>query len=286
MGDAPPTPPARPDRSDPGEPPFASGESGQVVGRRLNLLTALQDAALDALALARLEPPRLARAAAQAPPRRRVLAIGVERADRPNLMGAARAELLRSRHDVVVETADVGGRGKFENLNLLLERHDGGAGFDWVVALDDDVELPRGFLDRFLFLAERFDLRLAQPAHRRRSHAAWRVTRRRAGSVARETGFVEIGPVSAFHASTFATLLPFPPLRAGWGLDAHWAALARERGWPVGVVDAVPIRHLSRPIAGDYRHDEAVAESRSFLAGRPHVTAAEAQRTLATHRRW
>ena len=32
--------------------------------------------------------------------------------------------------------------------------------------VDDDVVLPRGFLDRFLFLAERFGLQLAQPAHR------------------------------------------------------------------------------------------------------------------------
>ena len=289
MSEPTPPPPARPGSAEPAAPaapPFASGESGQVVGRRLELLTRAQDLALDAVALAHLEPLRLARAAAQAPPQRRVLAIGVERADRPNLLAAARAELLRSRHDVVVETTDVSGRGKFENLNLLLARHGGGAGFDWVVALDDDVELPPGFLDRFLFLAERFDLRLAQPAHRRRSHAAWRVTRRRAASVVRETGFVEIGPVSAFHASTFSTLLPFPPLRAGWGLDGHWAALARERGWAVGVVDAVPIRHLSRPIAGDYRHAEAVEESRRFLATRSHVTAAEAQRTLVTHRRW
>ena len=26
----------------------------------------------------------------------------------------------------------------------------------------------------------------------------------------------------------------------GWGLDAHWGAVAAERGWPIGVVDATP----------------------------------------------
>lgn len=271
--------------SGPGPEAWASGESGIVGGIRLGLRTRVEDALLDARQAATLEPRRLARAAQDEPPRRRVLAIGVEREDRPNLMAAARAELARSRHDVTVATSGVGGRGKFENLNALLEAHPPAA-HDWLLALDDDVTLPRGFLDRFLFLAERFDLKLAQPAHRRRSHAAWRVTRRRGGSVARETGFVEIGPVCAFHRDTFATLLPFPPLRAGWGLDAHWAALARERGWPIGVVDATPIRHVLRPIAGDYRHADAVAEARAFLAERPHVTAAEAQRTLATHARW
>jgi hypothetical protein len=232
-----------------------------------------------------LEPPRLARAAASAPPRRRVLAIGIEREDRPNLMAAARAELARSRHDVELATSGVGGRGKFENLNALLDAHPL-ADRDWLLVLDDDVALPRGFLDAFLFLAERFELKLAQPAHRRRSHAAWRVTRRQGGSVVRETSFVEIGPVCAFHRDTFETLLPYPQLQAGWGLDSHWAALARMRGWRIGVVDATPIRHVVRPIADSYRRADAMAEAQAFLATRPYVTAAEAQRTLATHGRW
>jgi len=265
---------------------WASGESGIVGGIRRGVRTRVEDARLDARRWATLEPARLARAARREPaPRLRVLAIGIEREDRPNLMAAARAELRRSRHDVEVATSGIGGRGKFENLNALLAAHPL-AGRDWLLVLDDDVALPRGFLDAFLFLAERFELKLAQPAHRRRSHAAWRVTRRRAGSVVRETQFVEIGPVSAFHRDTFATLLPYPELKAGWGLDSHWAALAREHGWKIGVVDATPIQHVMRPIADSYRHADAMAEAQAFLRERPYVTAAEAQRTLTTHARW
>ena len=136
--------------------------------------------------------------------------------------------------------ARAGERGKFENLNALLEGNPV-RGNDWLLVIDDDVALPRGFLDAFLFLAERFGLAMAQPAHRQRSHAAWEITRRRRGSVVRETPFVEIGPVSAFSAATFDTLLPFPPLRYGWGLDLHWSALARRQGWRAGIVDATPI---------------------------------------------
>jgi len=265
---------------------WASGESGIVGGLRLGVRTRLEDALLDARRWATLQPLRLARAARREPPRRlRVLAIGVEREDRANLMPQARAELRRSRHDVEIATSGVGGRGKFENLNALLQAHPL-EGRDWLLALDDDVALPRGFLDDFLFLAERFGLKLAQPAHRRRSHAAWRVTRRRGGSVVRETQFVEIGPVCAFHRDTFATLLPYPSLRAGWGLDSHWAALARERDWRIGVVDATPIQHVVRPIADSYRHADAMAEAQAFLSERAYVRAAEAQRTLATHARW
>ncbi|HLH65526.1 MAG TPA: glycosyltransferase [Solirubrobacteraceae bacterium] len=278
-------PPDRALASESSAPPldFLSGESGQVSGMRATVRAVVADAAVDLARLVAAEPLRLRRAARAQPPRR-VLTLAVERADRPNLLAAARAELLRSRHEVTFESCEAGDRGKFENLNLLLERSDP-SGHDWLVVLDDDVRLPRGFLDVFLALAERFDLALAAPAHRARSHAAWRVTRRRAASLVRETAWVEIGPVVALHRRTFEVLLPFPPLRAGWGLDAHWGALAREHGWRCGVVDATAITHGLRPIASAYDHAAAVAESRAFLRDRAHITAGEARRTLATHRR-
>ncbi len=263
---------------------FLSGTSGQVYGIRATARAAAADAVADIWAMGRLQPWRLRRAAA-ALPRQRVLALAVEREDEPNLLAPARAELLRSRHDVRFDRIGVGNRGKFENLNTLLERHPP-AGQDWLLVLDDDVALPRGFLDAFLFIVDRFGLRMAQPAHRALSHAAWQVTRRRPGGLVRQTSFVEIGPVSAFHAVTFDALLPFPPLRAGWGLDAHWAAIAQEHEWPIGIVDATPIRHRARRIAAAYDRDEAIAEGRRFLAGRSYVTASQAQRTIAAHRRW
>ncbi|HEY2768929.1 MAG TPA: hypothetical protein VGI87_00045 [Solirubrobacteraceae bacterium] len=263
---------------------FLSGESGYVAGIRHTSRAIVSDLVADTRGLARLQRPRLRRAAA-ALPRRRLLALALERPDVPNLLAAARQELLRSRHDVRFVSAPVGDRGKFENLNELL-RSQSADGYDWLLVIDDDVALPRGFLDMFLFLAERFELRLAQPAHRSRSHAAWKVTRRRAGSVVRETAFVEIGPVTAFHRTTFDALLPFPGLRVGWGLDAHWAAIARERGWRIGVIDATPVLHNLRPVAASYGHAVAIAEAREFLGDRPYVKAAEAQRTLVEHRSW
>jgi hypothetical protein len=259
-----------------------SGESGLVLGTRATARALALDAFCDAVATARLERVRLRRAATAAP-RRRVLALGIERGDQPGLLGAARGELTRSEHDVTFATGEAGGRGKFENLNTLLATHPPD-GHDWLIVVDDDVALPRGFLDVFIFLAERFSLRLAQPAHRYRSHAAWRVTRRRPASLVRETAFVEIGPVSAFHAETFSTLLPFPPLRIGWGLDAHWSAIARQHGWKLGVVDATPVRHGLRPIAAAYDRGAAIEEATTFLARRPYTRAADAQRTIATHR--
>ncbi len=268
-----------------GAPDFLSGHSGTVGGRRAALL-GLADAAMDKVEVASGRRAGLARAARREPPRRRVLVVGVDRPGEGSLMAAAVAELRRSRHEVELAIApEPGDRGKFENLNALL-RDRPAEGHDWLVVVDDDIVLPPGFLDGLLFVAERFDLRLAQPAHRRRSHAAWAVTRRRPASVVRETAFVEIGPVTALHRDTFSELLPFPELRMGWGLDVHWAAVARERGWRLGVVDALPIAHLAAPVAADYRREEAIAQARSFLDGRPYLPREQVQRTLRVHRRW
>jgi hypothetical protein len=246
---------------------FLSGRSGYVAGRRAYVLRAL-DGVMDVAALTAV---RRRRRAAERVPRRRVLVVGVERTDVPNLMAQARAELERSRHEVTVDITTAGTLGKFENLDMLLARHDL-PGFDWVIVLDDDVALPPRFLDTFLACAEAGQLRLVQPAHRRHSHAAWQVTRRSATADWRETTFVEIGPVTAFDRTAAAELLPFPKdLKMGWGLDAHWSALARDRGWRIGIVDATPIGHTIRPAAEGYPRDEAANEARAFLDGKPYM---------------
>ncbi len=263
---------------------FLSGQSGTVGGMD-GIVRDLRDAATDTWEIASARRLRLSLAARHEPPLRKVLAIGITRPEHARLAVGIRQELERSRHEVELHTRPPGELGKFENLNRLLAEHPASA-HDWLLVVDDDIELPRGFLDRLLFLCERFDLQLAQPAHRSRSHGAWPVTRRRSGSVVRETRFVEIGPVTAFARVTFETLLPWPPLRMGWGLDAHWAALAREHGWRCGVVDAVAIAHRAAPAASAYSYEMAVSEAREFLAQRPYLSASESQRTLTTHRHW
>jgi hypothetical protein len=270
--------------TDVGPDDFLSGESGEASGLRANARARLADAVCDGLNLIRWQPCRL-RAAARSGPRRRVLVLAIERDDAPNLLAGAEAELKRSRHDVTFAVKAVDGAGKFENLNTLLEDHPA-PGHDWLLVIDDDVALPRGFLDGFVFLAERFNLSIAQPAHRWRSHAAWRVTRRRLGLAVHETKFVEIGPVTAFHSRTFDDLLPFPELRFGWGLELHWSAVAAACGWREGVIDAVPIAHSLRRIASSYSHNDALVEARSFLADHAYLPAAEAREPIRGHRSW
>jgi hypothetical protein len=285
-----------------------SGDAGDVTNPWRRAKRTLGEAgfeAIDRVAGVR----RRADALARATPRRRVLVAGIYRP-------GSRLELepLRSeRHEVsfalgatedavaplAAETvAERLAAGKLANLNRVLGRAAGAEGaadardpaaapgdFDWLLVVDDDVRLPPRFLDRFLAVCERFRFDLAQPAQSQLSHSAWRVTRRRPASLARETRFVEIGPVTAFARRAADELLPFPELRFGWGLDLHWAAVAAERGWRLGVVDATPVRHEDSPVAAAYSGDEARTEAAGFLADRPHLPATQAGDVLATHRR-
>jgi len=276
-----------------GQDDFLSGESGHVAGVRAVTRRKLTDLVLDAR-LALGSAGRAARSAAG--PSRRVLIAAIYGGDAPRIVPTIE-ELRRTRHDVEfvlgareaatpslreVTVAENMAGGKFENLNAVLDGRDPAAR-DWLLVLDDDVLLPRRFLDRFVAICEALDFALAQPAQTRASHAAWRVTRRRGGAVARETRYVEIGPVTAFRADATAELFPFPALRYGWGLDVHWSALAGEHGWKLGVVDALPVRHDRAPVATAYSREAAAAEARDFLRERPYLPAEAAQQTVAVH---
>jgi hypothetical protein len=280
---------------------FLSGDAGDVtdpVRRTKRRLGELAFGALDTLAGTRRTATRLARSA---PAPLDVLVIGVYRPG--SLLAEALPALLSERHRVQVALGSTGpadeplrehtvseglSGGKFENLNRVLEAAGAaanGAPADWTIAIDDDVRVPRAFLDRFVGVCEAFELDLAQPAQTLRSHSAWKVTRRRPASLVRETRFVEIGPVTAFGRAAAAELLPFPELRYGWGLDLHWAAVAAERGWRLGVVDALPVRHEFGIVAAAYLREDAEQEAARFLSDRPYLPSARAGDVLAVHRR-
>jgi hypothetical protein len=268
---------------------FLSGEHGEVGGRR-GALRRAADAVLDRRFAASGALRAIDAAAARVPPRD-VLVASVYRPP-GELLAAALPALESARHRVRRALGSTGaatlpdtvahdlGGGKFENLNTLVD-----ATADWLLVIDDDVALPPRFLDRLIGLAEHFDLALAQPAQSLGSHAAWRVTRRRPRSILRETRLVEIGPVTLFRRDAAEELLPFPPLRYGWGLDLAWAANAEKRGWRRGIADALAVRHESATVGSAYSPEAAIEEAREFLSTRPYLSSAAAQETLVTHRR-
>jgi hypothetical protein len=267
-----------------GAPPdpatFSSGVHGTVAGKR-GALRRMADQGLDAWLTLSGNRRRIRQMAGRWP-QRDVLAAAIYAPD-SRLIGPTLDELRASGHRVRVvagSTEELGG-GKFENLNALLADEEPA---DWTIVVDDDVCLPRGFLSGFIALSEAFGFDLVQPAQTLASHAAWASARRVPFSIARQTNFVEIGPVTAFSRRAASVLLPFPPLKMGWGLDLHWSAVAEERGWKLGLIDALPVRHEHRPVGGSYSTDEATAEAQRFLADRPYINAADAGRTIEEYR--
>lgn len=211
-----------------------------------------------------------------------VVVVGIYR--EAELIASVVRELRASRHLVTARLGAMGDipgalagdtaashltAGKFQNLNVLAEQM---GDPDWLVIVDDDVTVPHGFLDRAIELCERLDFALAQPAQTRQSNANWPLTKRRLLTIARETDFVEIGPVTLIRRDARRILLPFPAdLRYGWGLDFHWAQLMQERGLRMGVIDALAVVHASRKVASTYSWHAAQDEGRAYLAGVPHL---------------
>lgn len=179
-------------------------------------------------------------------------------------------------------TTGVGPGEKFALSNDLI------AGSDrpdpTVIVLDDDTDLTIGRILDLVGLVDAAALDLAQPAHDRQSHHSHGITVRRRDSLVRLTSFVEIGPAFLVAARSRDRFLPFPVSDMGWGLELRWFDEQRA-GARLGVVDAVPMRHLG--VVG-VSYDSA--EARDSLAARfesaDASSWADVQQVVATWRPW
>lgn len=149
--------------------------------------------------------------------------------------------------------------------------------YDYVILCDDDIRLPPRFTDRFLSLQERFGFALAQPARTHNSYIDHPITEQSDGLLARETRFVEIGPLSSIRADMMRLIAPFDESAPmGWGLDFVWPCIAEQHGLHIGIVDATPVDHSMRPPVSSYNASGTRERMRVFLSANTHLTASEA----------
>jgi Glycosyl transferases group 1 len=229
----------------------------------------------------------------------RALVLGVYLAGKPNTAEHIAATLADSR-DLEVrqrwvalgdETAD-GELGavtaltvteptpKYTLLNRLLAEEDL-ANYDFVLTTDDDIVLPDGFLDLFLGVQTGVGFDLAQPARTLNSHVDHPIVLQQRGVVARQTLFVEIGPVVSFGREIYDLVFPFDETNPmGWGFENVWAHLLREFGRSEGIVDAVPVDHSIREPVAHYEWGDANADRDRYLARHPHLPYEECFRVL------
>ena len=168
-------------------------------------------------------------------------------------------------------------------INTLIEGHINKS-YDYIVITDDDIRLPNGFVDQFLMRQEEFNFSLAQPARTPDSIISHQITKQNRNILARQTLFVEIGPLVSIRRDAQELILPLDEKSPmGWGLDYVWPVLIEEDNKKMGVIDCTPIAHTLRPVGKSYDAGKAVKEMSDFLASRTHLSAGEAHVVLNTY---
>jgi hypothetical protein len=172
---------------------------------------------------------------------------------------------------------------KLPLLNETLARTGGRT--EWTVVADDDVRFRKGNVARFVRAAERGGFDLAQPARARGTHLSHGITAAPRFSRARQTTFVESGPLWAVGPRFRDQVLPLPEGRGmGWGVEIDWHDL-RAEGCRLGIIDAVQIEHLGET-AEDYDDTEIRRRLLEELETHGHPSWAGLRETVAVWRPW
>jgi hypothetical protein len=145
--------------------------------------------------------------------------------------------------------------------------------FDWVILCDDDIEVANGFIDALITMAQRFDFALCQPARTHDSYIDHFFVAQLSGVLARQTRFVEIGPLVCVRRDAAPLLLDFNAnCGMGWGLDFVWPVTIENAGLRMGIIDCVPVAHRIRKPVANYMYESARREAAQTLAANRHLT--------------
>jgi hypothetical protein len=231
--------------------------------------------------------------------RKKVLVFGVNLADKLNNVDDIVAGLSTSRKfdviqrwvaigrtppgqrvaDVTVKTI-MGKKPKYEIMNELISAEDLSQ-YEYLLMTDDDVVLPEGFLDECITLQDGLKFAIAQPARTPNSHIDHPIVEQHSGIQARETLFVEIGPVVSFHRSVYDCIFPFDltsPM--GWGYENVWSNLVRERKLKMGIIDNTPVDHSMRKPVENYDWNKVDQERGEYLRRHNHIPLEDCFTTL------
>jgi N-acetylglucosaminyldiphosphoundecaprenol N-acetyl-beta-D-mannosaminyltransferase len=231
----------------------------------------------------------------------RILILGVYLSDKANAAEHLIIEYQSSKHCVVTQKwVCIGNKPKsdllknatvlhcadkvpkFELLNKLIAAEDLSK-FDFIIFSDDDIYIQRNFVDRYIALQQKFNLALAQPARTIDSTCDHGIVMQNAKYVARETNFVEIGPIFSIEKSIFHKILPFDlssPM--GFGYDHIWPKIlgaGRRDANKQGILDALPVIHNMRPQASAYKADIELSKMYDALSDTPHISESERFKT-------
>jgi hypothetical protein len=143
------------------------------------------------------------------------------------------------------QTIGSGLGARFSNFNKLYNAKPIQEG-SWVVLADDDVLFVRGSLTRTIGIMKLAGLSLAQPSQ---SILGWWTSLfnvARPFLVARDTNYVEQGPLLVVDPLFAKLILPLPEENdMSWGIEAEWYR-AKEGRYRIGVIDDCRVVHWGR----------------------------------------
>ncbi len=179
------------------------------------------------------------------------------------------------------------GRGPGLRMDLLNHLWDtmSPLAVDQLVIVDDDIVFTHGSLSQLQSAASYCEFGIAQPAHHETSLCSYEITRRRNYTLARQTTFVEPGPIFVVSQPWIKHVMPFPKdFGMGWGLWLGWQNL-QKHGCKLGILDCLSVKHLS-PVASEYSTTIENERLRSLLLDLNLQSPIEAQQTLGTWKVW
>jgi len=134
---------------------------------------------------------------------------------------------------------------RFSHLNRLYNEAPIREG-SWVILADDDVFFSRGSLGKTINLMKRAGFSLAQPGQSAFGWWSSLFIVARPFHVARDTNYVEQGPLVIADPEFSKQIFPLPDDNdMGWGIEAEWFRLGEGR-FRAGIIDECHIVHWSR----------------------------------------
>ncbi len=215
----------------------------------------------------------------------KILVLGVATDAHATLRTSIETELYRStEHHVEQHWQYTREPKKFIHFNVM---HAMAAAWlpDYVLFVDDDIVMPAGFLDTYIKEVRYYNFALAQPARSRRSTGSHPFVFEQPEYVARQTRFVECGPVFSMDRAAQEILLPFDNRHSGMGggRDFVWPYMLECYGLKLGIIDSVPIDHTFRPDGMTYDRSKTNAAMRDYLQQTPHIAPKDAMVNVETY---
>jgi len=147
--------------------------------------------------------------------------------------------------ELALHTIGSGPGTRFNNFNKLYNAKPIEEG-SWVVLADDDVLFVRGDLTRTIGIMKEAGLSLAQPTQSILGWWTFPFNVARPFLVARDSNYVEQGPLLVIDPSFAELILPLPDTNdMGWGIEADWYR-AKEGRYRIGLIDDCRVLHYAR----------------------------------------